>query len=191
VDFKVLQKKIGIAENTLGRISKIVKALGSFSRNASLDPKEPIKVSTIIEETLSLCQERIRSRTVDLRLDINRDNTVMGRPGQISQVILNLLNNSFDALEHDPAPWIELKTRTKGNLEVVTVTDSGKGIPKQVRDKIMQPFFTTKEVGKGTGLGLSISKGIIEDHGGRFYYDDQSENTRFVIELPILKPVIS
>jgi PAS domain S-box-containing protein len=191
VDFKVLQKKIDIAESTLGRISKIVKGLGSFSRNASLDPKEPIRIYTIIEETLSLCQERIRSRKVDLRLDINRDNIVMGRPGQISQVILNLLNNSFDAIEHDPAPWIELKTRTQGNLEVVSVTDSGHGIPKLVRDKIMQPFFTTKELGKGTGLGLSISKGIIEEHGGRFYYDDHSENTRFVIELPILKGITS
>ena len=191
IDFKTLQKKIDVAESTLGRISKIVKGLGSFSRNASLDPKEPIRVSTIIEETLSLCQERIRARKVELRLNINRDNIVLGRPGQISQVILNLLNNSFDALEHESEPWIELKTRTHGNLEVVTVTDSGRGIPKPVRDKIMQPFFTTKEVGKGTGLGLSISKGIIEEHGGRFYYDDQSENTRFVIELPILKSLTS
>lgn len=191
LDLSKLREKIELTENTVGRIAKIVKGLGSFSREGTHDPKEPVQISRIIEETLSLCQERIRSKTVDLKLDLNHDNTVLGRPGQISQVLLNLLNNSFDAIEREPNPWIELKTRTQGDLEVVSVTDSGKGIPKAMRAKIMQPFFTTKETGKGTGLGLSISKGIIEDHGGRLYYDEKSENTRFVIELPILKKATS
>jgi signal transduction histidine kinase len=66
----------------------------------------------------------------------------------------------------------------------IFVTDSGGGIPPQVVQKLMQPFFTTKGIGQGTGLGLSISKGIIETHHGKFFYDPKSKNTRFVIEIP-------
>jgi signal transduction histidine kinase len=70
------------------------------------------------------------------------------------------------------------------NICKISVTDSGEGIGPEVLEKIMMPFFTTKEVGKGTGLGLSISKGIIEDHKGKLYYDPTNPNTSFVIELP-------
>ena len=68
----------------------------------------------------------------------------------------------------------------------ICVIDSGKGIPLENRDKIMQPFFTSKEVGKGIGLGLSISKGIIENHGGKFYLDTDQKETTFVVELPVV-----
>lgn len=64
------------------------------------------------------------------------------------------------------------------------ITDSGLGIPQEVADKIMNPFFTTKEVGKGTGLGLSIALGIIKEHSGIFYLDKQSKNTCFTFEIP-------
>jgi two-component system sensor histidine kinase DctS len=71
----------------------------------------------------------------------------------------------------------------------IAVTDSGMGIPKQIQAKIMQPFFTTKDIGKGTGLGLSISNGIMETHQGKLHLDDAPPNTKFVILLPKnLKP---
>lgn len=73
----------------------------------------------------------------------------------------------------------------RGEKLQISVTDSGKGIPSNIAEKLMQPFFTTKEVGKGTGLGLSISKGIIEDHQGSLWYDSSCANTRFVIDLPL------
>jgi signal transduction histidine kinase len=66
----------------------------------------------------------------------------------------------------------------------VSVTDSGKGIPKAIRDKLMQPFFTTKGIGKGTGLGLSISRGIVHSHNGVLEVDTSCPNTRFVVRLP-------
>lgn len=68
----------------------------------------------------------------------------------------------------------------------IRVQDSGPGIPKEVQEKIFQPFFTTKELGKGTGLGLSISNSIIKDHGGELYIDNDSKNTCFVIKFPLL-----
>ena len=67
--------------------------------------------------------------------------------------------------------------------------DSGKGIGPNVATKMMQPFYTTKEVGKGTGLGLSISKRIVEEHHGLLTYDKSSSNTRFVLQLPIKQPI--
>ena len=66
----------------------------------------------------------------------------------------------------------------------ITVTDSGLGIPSEIIEKMMQPFYTTKGVGKGTGLGLSISLGIAQSHHGKLHYDSNSTNTRFILELP-------
>ena len=105
---------------------------------------------------------------------------------QISQVLLNILNNSSDAIALSENPWIEISFDfAKPGLTYVSITDSGHGIPVNIADRMMDPFFSTKEVGRGTGLGLSISRGIIEDHGGRLWYDRESPNTRFVIELPV------
>src|SRR5690606_24382258 len=90
---------------------------------------------------------------------------------QLSQVILNLLGNSHDAIcEQTVGKWIKVEVSETGSgsqdMVCIRITDSGKRISDDLIGKIMQPFFTTKEVGKGTGLGLSISKGIIESHGG-------------------------
>ena len=107
---------------------------------------------------------------------------------QISQVLLNLLNNAHDAIKElgENPKWIQIDVHKKDEKYIqLSVTDCGHGIPKQHLNKIMQPFFTTKEVGKGTGLGLSISSEIIKNHGGSLTYDAQSKHTRFVIELPM------
>ena len=106
------------------------------------------------------------------------------RSTQIEQVLLNLLSNSYDAIVNTPGPWILIVVKSNGQTAEISVTDSGKGIAPEIVSKIMQPFYTTKEVGKGTGLGLSISLGIIKSHHGEFYYDQNSKNTRFVIQLP-------
>lgn len=101
------------------------------------------------------------------------------------QVILNLLNNSYDALESLNEKWIEIKLQKNNNKIVISVTDSGEGIPNNISHKIFEPFFTTKEIGKGPGLGLCISKGIIEGYKGNLYLDKSSFNKCFIIELPL------
>jgi len=80
--------------------------------------------------------------------------------------------------------WIEVGIADQGAMLEISVTDSGPGIPEAIREKIFQPFVTTKEIGKGTGLGLSIAKGIIEGHGGSFGIDPHWPNTRLFIRLP-------
>lgn len=92
--------------------------------------------------------------------------------------------NAVDAVEPLPEKWVEVEVKNVGSDVEISVMDSGKGIAKQFRDKVGQPFFTTKQVGHGTGLGLSISKGIVEAHGGHLSRDAECEHTRFVVTLP-------
>lgn len=173
--------------NTTQRISKIVKGLRSFSREAETDPFMPTLVSDIVDETLALCESRLKHQGV--RIDVNIYDLLLKlecKSIQISQVILNLINNSTDAIALLPEKWIKLSCDpVDENTVDFSVTDSGGGIPTEIAAKLMQPFFTTKEVGKGTGLGLYVSRVILQNHGGNLSIDTQSPNTKFVLRLPI------
>ncbi len=114
---------------------------------------------------------------------------LMCRPVQISQVLVNLLSNSFDAIEKCSEKWVKLEVQTESGWINFRIKDSGRGIPEHLMQKIMLPFFTTKEIGKGTGLGLSISKGIMESHGGKLELDPSQPNTCFILKFPTLKAV--
>ncbi len=186
-DFNQCNQDLAIIENTAKRISSIIKGLSSFSRNAENDQMDNVSVANLIQETLELSKERFRYLSIDLKSNFNCDeNTyIFGRTSQLLQVLINLLNNSCDAIEHLQKRWVEIDVSTTDSICTISVTDSGPGIPPHILEKLMTPFFTTKEVGKGTGLGLSISRNIIEEHGGKLYYDTMSSHTRFVIELPI------
>lgn len=180
-----IEKALIQIENTSQRIARIVRGLRAFARDGAQDKLQKARVSTLVEETLAFCAERFRSRGVNLVLHSIPDSITLDcRPIQISQVFLNLLNNAYDAIEKLDEKWIDLSVRESlGRIEIA-VMDSGLGIPEAIQDKMMQPFFTTKEIGKGTGLGLSISKGIIESHDGKLFYDRSSVNTRFIVSLP-------
>ncbi len=184
VDAKEIQEDLQKIEMTSDRITKIVKGLRSFSRNAEKDPMEKILLNQVIDDTMAFCKERFKNHGVELRINLESDLIVECSPPQLGQVLLNLLNNAHDAIENLPEKWVELTCCTKGDWVEIGVTDSGPGIPEAIADRMMEPFFTTKEVGKGTGLGLSLSKGIIEDHHGKLSLDRRATNTRFVIELP-------
>jgi PAS domain S-box-containing protein len=166
-------------EDTSFRISKIIRGLRTFSRSEELDPMKEVSVLEVIDETLDLCRERLKSENIKLVTDIDPTIILQCRPTQIQQVIINLLNNSLDAIKDDVEKWISIETAKTSDSLSITITDSGKGIPPQLRDRIMTPFFTTKEIGKGTGLGLSISKGIMESHQGTLRYNENSPNTSF------------
>lgn len=173
---------------TSNRIVKIIRGLRSFSRDGERDPMEVILLSKVIQDTLDLCQERFKDNSIELKVDIgsSHEAKIKGKAVQLSQVLFNLLNNAIDAVSSLPEKWVEVKVTLSNDTCTISVTDSGHGIPQELQDKIMFPFFTTKEVGKGTGLGLSISKVLIEKHNGRLFYDQNSPHTRFVIELPLV-----
>lgn len=171
--------------STVDRIQKIVKGLQTFASGGEQDPFETTPLKQLVEEALSFCQEKIESRSIKIMLDIDQDIQFDCRPVQISQALVNLIHNSCDAIEALETKWIKIWARSAHDQLVLTVTDSGTGIPPEVQKKLMQPFFTTKEVGKGTGLGLSISKGLIQSHMGRIWLNTSMPNTCFVIEMPL------
>lgn len=168
------------------RIAKIVQGLRSISRDGNLDSRAEINVKKLFEETLGFCRERFKNNGIDLFVDeFNETLCFEGREVQISQVILNLLNNSSDAIATLEEKWIRIFVTAKSEHLEIRIMDSGRGIAPALYDKIFQPFFTSKEIGKGTGLGLSISLGIIREHQGDLQLDKQSANTCFVIRLPL------
>jgi signal transduction histidine kinase len=172
-------------ENTVERIAKIIRGLRAFSRNSDSDPMISCEFNSILDETLELCREKFKRFGITFSIrGFQTPVTLNCRPSQIAQVLLNLFNNSFDAIVNSQDPWIELHIFLNKETICLRVTDSGFGIPTQIADRMMDPFFSTKEVGRGTGLGLSISRGIIEEHGGRIWLDRENPHTSFVIELP-------
>lgn len=182
--FETEIKKI---ETTAFRISKIIKGLQSFARSSEKDVMEYTTIKHLIEETLELCHQRFEHHSIDFRLNLNQldDIEIKIRPTQIIQVLINLLNNAYDAVEKLNEKWVEISVQKSLRGIKIMVTDSGPTIPDDVVQKMMHPFFTTKEVGKGTGLGLSISNGIMEDNGGKIYFDRKHRHTCFVLDFPV------
>jgi signal transduction histidine kinase len=173
---------------TLDRITAIIRGLRIFSRDSSRDTFTSINVNEIINNTKALCEERFNSSNIELKLPTpSPDLMFIGNEAQIVQVLMNLLNNSIDAVQSLPERWVRIDVTEDDSSLKFEVTDSGLGIPESVSHKIMQPFFTTKELGKGTGLGLSISFGIIKAHNGELYLNNKCKNTQFVIKLSKFK----
>lgn len=181
---KLIEKAIRI-DQTTERIARIVHGLKIFSREDGQTTFADVKIADLVQDTMSLCGEKFRSHHVRLDLEMPPDIEIRGRFTQLSQVLLNLLNNAFDAIINSyEKPWIRVEVRDIGSYVEIAVVDCGPGIDQKTQEKLFQPFFTTKELGKGTGLGLSISLGIVKTHRGVLRLDQKSPNTRFVIELP-------
>lgn len=166
------------------RIAKIVSGLRTFSRDSSGDPLERVSLTKLFEQTSSLCGEKFKTHGVQLITDIPREWLIDCRATQISQVILNLLQNAYDAVEGTPDAWVKFSAEETESNIVFRVTDSGKPLNPDQREKLFQPFFTTKPIGKGTGLGLSVSLGIAKSHGGQLELDLSVPNTCFKVSLP-------
>lgn len=179
-----IEKKLGRIVFTCDRIAKIIKGLRNFSRNADADPFVPSSLTALIQEAVELASGNLKRNDAKLKLELPAtDVTVSCRQVQISQILLNLIGNASDAVKTLPDRWIQVSFEDLGDGVNIYVTDSGSGIPKNVAEKMFQPFFTTKKIGEGTGLGLSISIGIAKDHGGSLTLDQNHPNTRFVLHL--------
>lgn len=166
------------------RISRIIQGLRHYIyRDSATDIEENfIPIQEVIDDVLLFCGQRLKNHGIELRL-INLESLyVKGHRGQLEQAILNLITNSFDAIDNLPEKWIEITGVMMGDVVDIYFKDSGSGIPIEIRSKMMQPFYTTKKE-KGTGLGLPLVKGIAEKHGGDLVYIDNTPNTTFLLEL--------
>lgn len=170
------------------RINNITKGMSLYSRSANDVGMVSAKVEDIVSSTLILCKERLENELVDVKINLNKNSSIECYPAEISQVIINLLFNAHDAVIKLTDRWIKIHIEEDKNFVLIKITDSGQGIDKNIVEKIMQPFFTTKEIGKGIGLGLSLSFEIIKKHNGFLFYDPDAKNTTFVIKLPTHQP---
>ena len=171
------------------RITKIIEGLTSFARDASADPFVAASVEQIIGDTLELCRRRFAAHNIELSAPtVPPTLTVECRPSQISQILLNLLNNAHDAAESAAERWVRLEVAAIDDHVELSVEDSGPGIPVEMRHRIFEPFFTTKEPGRGTGLGLSVSRGLAEAHHGALELVEYSPHTKFVLRIPKRQP---
>ena len=186
-DQEYLDEAVRSIRVAVARAGKIVRGLGKFARHPDSDPLEDVAIETVIDDALDLCQARIRTHGVDLAIRVTTSGRVRGHGIELSQVIVNLLNNAFDAARESKAKWIRLTAGDgAGDTIEVAVEDSGAGISPEVEASMYRPFFTTKPVGTGTGLGLSISRVIVERHRGTIVLDRDMPDTCFRMILPRL-----
>lgn len=173
---------------SVNKISEIIDSLRRVSRASNDDNYLDTEIKDIIDDVKHMTVERFKVNNVNFDVYYNDipDNTMIQcQRLQISQVLINLVNNAYDAIHELDDKWIKISINKITDKIQISVTDSGSSITDDIIDRIFEPLFTTKEIGKGTGLGLSISRDIILKHNGVFFIDKESKNTRFVIELPI------
>jgi signal transduction histidine kinase len=177
-----------LVDSLLGteRIHNIVKDLKSFSRVDDGDTKEVELNEEVIETALRLVWNEMKYKCT-LKKSLTALPLINCRPGELSQVIMNLLINACDAIEQEGE--VTLSSYFENASISIQVSDTGVGISEEHMLKLFDPFFTTKDIGKGTGLGLSISHGIVRRHGGSLTVSSQlGKGTTFTVNLPIEAP---
>jgi signal transduction histidine kinase len=185
VNPQIVQKNAERIAASAMRIKKIISALGSLSRDGTNDPMEELSVRKVVDDTMALCETMLAKRQIKFSCVIEPEDLIINcRMVQLTQIILNLINNAGDAIAELDEKWIEVRFWRSGPSTIAcTVTDSGHGIPEEVLNKIFVPFFTTKAVGKGTGLGLAIVQSMVERQNGKISVNREHKNTQFVIEF--------
>ncbi len=179
-------ESIIVAKKMVHKITDIIKSLSTLSRSSENDPIQSISIQDVLNETLVVCNHRFYLKGIKITQNIKQDlPKIPCRPVELGQVFINLLNNAYDAMEETIDPEVKIQAKVLEKKVIVTVANNGPSIPGEIREKIFQSFYTTKELGKGTGLGLSISQKLIEKNNGKLYLASDKDLTKFVIELPV------
>jgi two-component system NtrC family sensor kinase len=179
-----------IVRQTL-RARNIVRNLMDFARQTK-PQRQAADINLVLSQTVDLVRQLLERRGVAIEEDYALDLGLLTvDSGQMKQVFLNLITNAVQAMPQGGT--LSLRTAPVGDEVAVSVSDTGQGVPPELRERIFEPFFTTKPVGEGTGLGLSISLGIVKEHGGRITVEsppvpsgqDGSEGSVFTVWLPV------
>jgi signal transduction histidine kinase len=172
------------------RADSIVRSMMQHAKGGSSE-MEAIQLNVFLEEYANLAWHGMRARDHGFQADLIRDfdadvGSIRAMPQELGRVILNLLNNAFDAIRDTENPIVTISTKALASEIEITVADNGPGIPEEIREKVLEPFFTTKATGEGTGLGLSLSYDIITNgHGGQMLVkESETGGAQFVIRLP-------
>jgi two-component system, sporulation sensor kinase E len=178
-----MKKGLATIVTQVERITKVMNQLLAFARRRTPE-RRAVDLSEIVEDSLEMFQERITHThiTVEKAIEANLPPVHADRD-QLIQVLINLVMNSLQAMPEGGRLGLSL---ARENSHVcLGVSDTGYGMPEEIRSKIFDPFFTTKDFGKGTGLGLTVVKGIIEEHGGMIAVESAvGKGTTFWLRLP-------
>ncbi|WP_366930894.1 ATP-binding protein [Microcoleus sp. bin38.metabat.b11b12b14.051] len=197
-----VRKMLSSMEIGTNRIREIVVSLRNFSRLDEAQFKA-VDIHEGIDSTLLILRHRFKAKTetpdIEVILDYSQLPLVECYPGQLNQVVMNILANAIDAFDDVNAQRTYQQIKARPNQIIIhttmlgsdwveiDITDNGSGMPESVKQKIFDPFFTTKPVGKGTGMGMAISYQIItEKHGGKLEcFSTVGQGTKFLIQIPI------
>ena len=183
-DLEKIKTDCGVIEEVIGRIALMVKGIRNLAKSGDQDPFVMTDMLTIIENLRAITIDKATRTGVQLTFE-GSSILLECREIQVAQVLLNLVNNAFDAIEGSQVKWIMVRWTLEGSYVAIRVTDSGPRLSEDLAQKIMLPYFSTKAPGKGTGLGLSLSRSIVQIHGGTLTLNRNSENMEFLIHLPL------
>ena len=165
------------------RVFEIVKGLRNFSHLSKNELKKT-EIHSIIDETLLLLNNELKFK-IDVQKNYDTNSILVECfPNKLNQVFMNLIKNATDSIENNGI--IKINTKFTKKFVTIKIADSGKGISKELQNKIFDPFFSTKDTGNGVGLGLSITYGIIKEHNGKIILNSiVNKGTEFIVTLPI------
>jgi two-component system NtrC family sensor kinase len=183
---------MSIVVSETGRVGRIVADLLSFARRSKPQQVEA-DLNKLVRTTLGLVAHKLKLAAAEVELDLQADLPfVMCDSPQIQQVVMNLLLNAAEAVQHRAPGRIGVRTHATGDAVVLEVEDNGEGIAPENLAKIFEPFFTTKSEGKGVGLGLAVSYGIVQAHRGDIEVTSRpGQGTCFSVSLPLTAPSVA
>jgi signal transduction histidine kinase len=182
-NFSSTLDKIDLNSN---RISEIVKGMHDLSESNEHLKFKSERLDVLIEKTLLLCEETLAMNHIQINVSPIPDVIIDCNIISINQILLNLIQNSIDALNNSSVRIIDIGFEKTDNLIKILIKNTGRLISPEIQEKIFDPFFTTKDVGEGVGLGLFISMSLAKANRGRLYYDKHSKRTKFILELPLM-----
>lgn len=183
-DPEKLKAKIASINKSISRIQKIADGLRRFSRNSNETQNSNESIAKIVSESITLIESKIKKFDITVISEINEHHQILCDSMEIEQVVINLVNNSIDAIKDLEKRWIRIETRSCDSNIKLQIHDSGFGISTEIENKMFQAFYTTKELNEGTGLGLSIVKGILDRHNATIKINREFPNTCFEITFP-------
>lgn len=172
--------------NTTMRIAKIVRGLNDFARNTPSDQSMGIyELRSLVEQSIQVCESKLRHSEISVQNNVPPGFLVSAHETQLVQVMVNLITNAIHAASKEGNPWIQFNaSQEEDALVKLSISDNGSGVHSSIREKIMEPYFTTKPPGEGTGIGLSLSRMLVQRHGGELFLDSEASYTTFVVKLP-------
>lgn len=185
-DDNPLHNHLSIIEKETKRCTEIITNLLKFARQEKAE-MVPISINSVVSEALDIVDHQLSINQVSIEKMLAPDlPDIAGNANQLQQVLMNFAVNAQQAMQGEPGSFTISTAQASSDTVEIRVSDTGPGMPADVRDKIFEPFFTTKPAGEGTGLGLSVSYGIIRDHGGDIVVESEpGQGTCFIVTLPV------